>query len=1211
MKIQDMFYKSIDRDIKGVIKVGQKDQENVYQELEEYVVTEELDKYMNKFFDAYAKGLTGRTDKMGVWISGFFGSGKSHLLKILSYILSDKKVRNPEKPEDKTEYPASSFFMDDHKVPDKKLQEKIKNVASYAPDTDVILFNVDSKSSTDSKVNKEAIKDVFMKVFNEYLGYCGSIPFLAAFERKLDEDGNYEAFKKKFEEINGESWVDSRDDFYFCQDEIVETLDSLGIMSKSAAENWANNAESSYSVSPEEFAGIVKKYCDKKGSNHHIVFLVDEIGQYIADDSQLMVNLQTVAEDLGTACHGKVWIVVTSQQDIDSITKTMAGDNFSKIQGRFDTRISLSSADVAEVIQKRLLHKTDEATAKLKPLYVSEKNNIDNQIVFSEGTPHMPLYEGADEFAEDYPFIPYQFKLLGEVLTSIRQYSSSGKNMADGERSMLALFQVAAESYESENEGIFIPFNAFYAGVEDNIDHPHRIVITGAARNPRLTPFDVELLKVLFMIKHVNEFKGDIENLTTLMITKIDEDVIELRKKVEASLRRLCDELLVQKNGDRYVFLTNEEQEAENKIRSINIDSKETQNHIAAVAFEEIIALPNNKYKYSNRYSFSFNTEIDDRYYRNNSTNDITLHILTAYSGDLSDEQLWSLSTQEKSVLVRLDDSYPYIAETEMMKKIETFLNSPDLTTMTDYEVIQANKRKERKETSDRAKDYIRMALESAKIFVNGDQLSTKSKDVTSRINEAFAKLIGKEYSKLQNMESEPSLADIQDLLKQTKTQMTLNFSGVKEPNEEALKDVTSAIEFAGRTGARMSLKQMLDDFQKAPYGYTEEDIEYLIATLYKKGKISFKINSVVYSPATTSADEAFKYLTKREYREKVLLEVKAVPKNVWIKSVKEIIHDFLGHSPMTDDSDSLMRDFQSYCTSKKSRIDTLLHDDYQPGSPLPGKDVLEKSTRLIDEVNKISDPMTFYKRVDELYDDFKEVSDELVDLTGFLEGKQKEKFLHAYRSLQIFNKSKNFITNQEILDYASQIKKILNIKEPYSFIKKLEDYDEQMMNAIANLLEKNAAKIKPDVEADRQLALDNIIKGRPYEERMRKMVMDKFGELLDKLDSTDNMVALNGIPAESTVLFTTCSREIDAAETEYQKSLAPVTTPSTGRPGEGTQQTPPAPHTPHTVAVPIRKLTRNKTYTIKSKEDIDKFLDEMRKSLLEQLKDDTIIRLS
>ena len=89
MIIKDMFFKEIDRDIKGVIKVGQSDDENIYQELDEYVVTSELEKYMERFFTAYKRGVESHTDKMGVWISGFFGSGKSHFLKILSYILSN------------------------------------------------------------------------------------------------------------------------------------------------------------------------------------------------------------------------------------------------------------------------------------------------------------------------------------------------------------------------------------------------------------------------------------------------------------------------------------------------------------------------------------------------------------------------------------------------------------------------------------------------------------------------------------------------------------------------------------------------------------------------------------------------------------------------------------------------------------------------------------------------------------------------------------------------------------------------------------------------------------------------------------------------------------------------------------------------------------------------------------------------------------------
>lgn len=1204
MIIRDMFFKEIDRDIKGVIKVGQSDDENIFQELDEYVVTSELEKYMDRFFAAYKRGVESHTDKMGVWISGFFGSGKSHFLKILSYILSNKVVMDDKGQS----HAASSFFLEGVKVENESLKKKISEVSGWSDDVDGILFNIDSKSATDSKMNKEAVKDVFMKVFNDYLGYCGSIPFLADFERKLDNDGRYEEFKTKFEEINGSSWVESREDFYFIQDEIMETVVSLGIMSENEARNWTENAQSSYSLSIDKFAEYIRKYCESKGKDHHVLFLVDEIGQYIADDSKLMLNLQTVTEDLGTACKGNAWIIVTSQQDIDSITKTM-GEDFSKIQGRFDTRIALSSANVDEVIRKRILYKKDTATVILKDLYGSHEFDIKGNITFSEGTPEMPLYADADEFAEVYPFIPYQFKLLGNVLTSVRQYSSSGKHLADGERSMLALFKEAAQKYENEREGVLVPFNAFYSALDDFIDHTHRIVITQAVRNNRLNSFDVELLKVLFMIKHVNNFSKNLENITTLMISNINEDRLDLGKKVEASLRVLCDELLVQKNGNEYIFLTNEEQEAEDAIRKINIDPTETVNYVAQVAFEEIIAMVNNKYRYNNRYQFSFNQKIDNRQYKSNQLSNITLHLLTAYSGEIDDLALSLKAATEKSVIVRLSDDYAYLSETEEMKKIESFLQRPDLASLNDYEIISATKRKERNDKAKRIKDYIRMALETADIYVGDGKIATKSKDVTARINEAFAKLIASEYSKLKDMTSEPAQSDILDVLKKNKTQMTLDLGDMAEPNADALKEMIAAIQYAGRTGAKFSIKQAFDKFMAAPYGYVEEDIEFLIATLYKKGQISLKMNSVIYSPASTSAEDAYKFITKREYREKILLEMKETPKTQWVKAVKDVIRDFFCRSVVSDDADALMRDFRNYGSSKKATIEDILRSDYGRDSKLPGKSVLEKAVRLIDDTCNISDPMTFYRRVDELFDDFDETSVELGDLNTFLGGVQKEKFIKACRTLAFYEASKNYISAAEIIENANQVKKIISLQKPYSFIPKLEQYEKMLGEAIVALLEEDAKRIEPDIYADRKLVMDSIEDDRPYAAALKKKLGDKFDELIEKLYTCKDIASLNGIPSESNALLQNSLDELKKTEHAYQLSIMPK------EPANGGQQleTPAAPPVKviNTVPVTMRTLTGNRTYTFRTETEIDEFVEEIRKNLKSILGADTVIKLS
>ena len=297
MFIKEMFEKQIDRDIQGVIIVGQSEEENVAQELDEYVVTRELQKHFAEFFSAYKKGIVGNTPKMGVWISGFFGSGKSHFLKILSYLLANKSVGDRK---------AIDFFADDRlaggkpKIVDQMVLADMKLAADTS--TDVVLFNIDSKSDSNSKQNKDAIVNVFLRVFNEMQGFCGAMPFLADLERRLTEEGRFAEFKEKFEEVYGDAWEDSRQDFDFIQDDVVDVLTAMDFMSEAAARNWCEKASEPYQISIEDFAKRVKAFIERKGNNHHVVFLVDEIGQYIGEDSKLMLNLQTVTEELGKEC---------------------------------------------------------------------------------------------------------------------------------------------------------------------------------------------------------------------------------------------------------------------------------------------------------------------------------------------------------------------------------------------------------------------------------------------------------------------------------------------------------------------------------------------------------------------------------------------------------------------------------------------------------------------------------------------------------------------------------------------------------------------------------------------------------------------------------------------------------------------------------------------------------------------------------------------
>ena len=137
------------------------------------------------------------------------------------------------------------------------------------------------------------------------------------------------------------------------------------------------------------------------------------------------------------------------------------------------------------------------------------------------------------------------------------------------------------------------------------------------------------------MIKYVKEIKANTENIASLMVSNINDDRIELTQQVEETLKRLVSQTLVQKNGDIYVFLTDEEQEINRAIESQNVDSSEVINKVSELIFDDLYV--EKRYRHSDfngRYAFAFNQMVDDKPYKANQNNHITLKILTPNSDE-------------------------------------------------------------------------------------------------------------------------------------------------------------------------------------------------------------------------------------------------------------------------------------------------------------------------------------------------------------------------------------------------------------------------------------------------------------------------------------------------------------------------------------------------------------------------------------------------
>ena len=1211
-KLKDMFHKEIDRDIKGVIKVGQADDENIKQELEEYVVTSELNKHIDRFFEAYKTSIIGNTDKNGVWISGFFGSGKSHFLKILSYLLENREIDNNK---------AINYF--DDKGLDSFILANMKQAGDVS--TDVILFNIDSKSDSDSKSNKDAIVNVFNKVFNEMQGFCGSMPWIADLERQMVKDGVYEDFKKAFEEIASNSWIEAKEDFYYEEDSIIEALSKTTKMSIDAAKSWYTKCEENYSLSIDGFAKKIKEYSDSKGKNHHVVFLVDEIGQYIGDNTGLMLNLQTVVEDLGTKCGGKCFVIVTSQEGLDEFTK-VKGNDFSKIQGRFNTRLSLSSANVDEVIKKRILRKKDNATSHLKAVYEQKESIIKNLLTFTSAA-EMKLYKNGDEFAEVYPFIPYQFNLLQTAFNGVREHGASGKSLSKGERSLLGAYQQVAIDYMDRDTNILIPFSAFYKTIETFLDSSIRSVIIHAEKNNNLNEFDVEVLKLLFLVKYVKEIKSNIENLSTLLIDEIDVDKLEIKKKVQESLNKLIRETLVQKNGDEYIFLTNDEQDVNKEIKNMSVDNGEIILKTGEIIFDDILS-NNSKFNYSRKYIFNYNKIIDDRTI-GPQTNEIGVKVVTAnfdlVSGS-SESELKLLSTRENNAIINISKDVNYLEEIENVLKIDAYLRvKGGSKSSIAIEDIKTKKSREREDRAKRARFLIEESLRTAQVYVNGSLLDIKEKGGIDRLNEGLRALIDSKYNKINYVKDfKENTKDLYDIMDARLNQMELVDSN---PNRLAVDEVNTHIQTSSARNLQVTVKSILTKFSNPPYGWKDIDIQAIIVILFKKQDIKVILNGEVLSPNNR---EIVNYLTKRDYIERVILKTREKVNQKYIDVVKDLNKDLFGFSSLPTDEDGIMSIFKEECKKELSRINEMLVN-FSLRTFYPGENTLKDGKKLFTEVIEITDTIEFFKEVYDLENDFLSYADNIDEIKGFFykkengriefssKGEQRIIFDSALDKLSNYEDNKEYIVNDEIKEIIDEIKEIIRMPKPYNKIPTIPLLIEKYNNKVVALLEEESVPIKGYIEKCRKEVFETL-EEYEFKDKFKNSIIEEFDNLYNRIDGASSFAVLSSMSDLAEKVKLKWIKEIvtedeklkmiKAKEIQLGNGTAGNSDNGGKQPITSLNSVDPIPEIViKTKTLSMRELVKGQK-TIKNNDDIDEVVEALRRKLREELEKDTIISL-
>ena len=1162
MKLKDFFVKDINRTIETVIKAD--DQDHIFEEVVEYIVTDEVTKKIRDFFSAYNdyRGVNG------VWISGFFGSGKSHLLKILSYVLENKEYDG---------YRLGELFAE--KIEDDKILKADILKATKCP-SESILFNIDQQAQITTKQEEDALLNVFYKVFNDNLGYYGERQYVAEFERWLDHDGVFKKFKDDYKTSTGDDWLDARRKYF--SPKVKEAIGTvLSKIMGGTPDKYANIIETlrtDSALSVDDFCNKVNDYIKTKQKGFRLNFFVDEVGQYISESSKLMLNLQTIAETLATKTKGNSWILVTSQEDIESvvgdINKTQKND-FSKIQARFKLKIPLTSANVDEVIEKRILDKTDPAKTLLKNVWKSEQSNFETILSFSEVGVQFKGYKGEDDFINKFPFVSYQFDLFQQCIRALSTHNAfQGKHASVGERSMLGVFQDVVQSIETKDEKALVSFDLLYEGLRSTIRGELQSAIILAEKNLD-SNYAKRVLKALFMVKYYSNFKTTSRNISTLMIDNMHIDLKEHDKKVNEALSLLENQTYIQRNGDLYEFLTDDEKDIEQEIKATDIDDGQVTNLLKEIVFDTIIG--ENKIRYlENRQDYDFTSKIDGTIL--GKEKELTVEIITPNFKDHDKVDLLKGQTMGYNTLLMmvLPHDEHMLMDVRMYLKTDKYVRLAQSTTNKDnvkrilFEKAQYNTK--------RRGDLVillKRLLGESTVYMNGmkQEISGSSDGKTKLVN-AFQNLIKLAYPNLKMLGNILfSEETIKSIIKSKQDDL---FGTDDTTMSEAESEMLNIIHRRKKSSERTSLVDLRDYFSRKPYGWYQNAIWSISAKLYKRGKVEFRQDSNLLDD-----DGVLNSLMNNRLYSNTLLEPQVDIDPKLIKELATFYNDFFDETCPAKEAKDVAMAFKNKITDEYVWLNQLLMNK----ETYPFFDELSPVSDFVEKLTK-KDYSYFLNNVKEFEDELLDNKEAIIDpIKRFWNGEQKK----IYDSIRTF-----FTGNQSNLEYVEGdeldiLKGVIEHKQPYkgNIIKDAKAAKDALTTKVKKLIEDERQLTETEIGKATQ-RIQSHVDYKKLNDSQRKDVTKPFDEELKKLK--DQRFIANMRETRSKVKGSLLGHQLD----EMVRLAKP---PEVGEPVVRYQQL-------SNVKV---NFPKNELQTV---EDVDEYVEALKATLAELIKQNKRISL-
>ena len=536
--IKDLFANDISRRIEEVIKVDQTDEQIIRDELAEYVVTDSLRRHFIEILESYHETPQKPHEGIAVWVSGFFGSGKSSFAKYLGLALENRSIASDA---------AGTLLAS--RIADSKAEVLLRSIGEQIP-TKAVIFDV----STDRGIRSgnQSITEIMYRLFLQSLGYAADLD-LSELEITLEEDGRLDEFKAKYLAIFGKNWDSGKGLIAIAVQQASRVMHELEPATYPTADSWRESAMKRADITPGGLAKRGIELVKRRAPGKTLLFVVDEVGQFVARDVQKMLDLQAVVQNLGRTGRGKMWIVVTSQEKLTELVGGLDDRRveLARLMDRFPLQVHLEPSDISEVTSKRVLAKTAEAEKTLSELFFKHRGRLTNNTKL-EADIRLPELS-RDNFVDLYPLLPYQVDLIIEVVSGLRTQGGASKHVGGANRTIIKLAQQLLihpdVNLASESVGAVAQMDQIYDLVSGNITSEIRSKIDDIKEKVD-HHLAQRVAKAICLLQYVRSIPRTAENIAAGLHPAVDAD--SRLSEVNAALQALEKAHTVRHGKDGY-----------------------------------------------------------------------------------------------------------------------------------------------------------------------------------------------------------------------------------------------------------------------------------------------------------------------------------------------------------------------------------------------------------------------------------------------------------------------------------------------------------------------------------------------------------------------------------------------------------------------------------------------------------------------------------